>query len=382
MKKVFILALITLSIYSCSNNKAQLAGEFAGKPNTTILLESVGTDGGSIVDSVKTNAAGRFNLRIALKEGQATLYTLRCDEQTVPLIVNAGEKIEVNSVPGLIDGYTVKGSEESALVKEIKNIMGFGVARLDSLRTLYNQTSSKSVLQHISKEFSKEYYAIKRQQIEFIVKNAGSLAAIYALNQRLPGDESLFNGHNDIVYYRLVADSVEQNYPSSPYLATLKAQIARYDQQAELLGKLDKALEEEPAAFPDLSVPDMYGKEQKLSALKGKVFLLDFWSVADQNATFHNAELKKVYEEYKEKGFEIYQVSVDTSKPVWVEIVQRHKLPWITVCDFQGAASQAVLLYGVQSVPQNFLFDAEGNIVARNIFGDKLSAKVGELLEK
>jgi peroxiredoxin len=110
--------------------------------------------------------------------------------------------------------------------------------------------------------------------------------------------------------------------------------------------------------------------------------LLDFWSVADQNATFHNAELKKVYEEYKEKGFEIYQVSVDTSKPVWVEIVQRHKLPWITVCDFQGAASQAVLLYGVRSVPQNFLFDAEGNIVARNIFGDKLGAKVGELLKK
>ena len=111
MKKVLIIAIAALGIYGCSNNKAQLGGEFAGKPNTTILLESVGTDGGSIVDSVKTNAAGRFNLRIALKDGEATLYTLRCDEQTVPLIVNAGEKIEVNSVPGLIDGYTVKGSE-------------------------------------------------------------------------------------------------------------------------------------------------------------------------------------------------------------------------------------------------------------------------------
>lgn len=382
MKKVLILAIAALGIYGCSNNKAHLGGEFAGNPNTTVYLENVGTEGTSVVDSVKTNAAGRFNLRIALKNGEATLYTLRCGEQSVPLIVNAGEKVVVNSVAGLIDGYTVKGSEESALVKEIKNIMGFGVAKLDSLRTLYNQTTSTSVLQHINKEFSQEYYAIKRQQIEFIVKNAGSLAAIYALNQRLPGDGSLFNGHNDIIYYRLVADSVEQNYPSSPYLASLKAQIAQYDQQAELQSKLDKALEEDPVAFPNISVPDMYGKEQELSTLNGKVFLLDFWSVADRNATFHNAELKKVYEKYNEKGFEIYQVSVDTSKPVWVEIVQRHKLPWITVCDFQGAASQAVLTYGVKSVPQNFLFDAEGNIVARNIFGDKLSAKVGELLKK
>ncbi|MBR3930973.1 MAG: homoserine O-succinyltransferase, partial [Tidjanibacter sp.] len=93
-------------------------------------------------------------------------------------------------------------------------------------------------------------------------------------------------------------------------------------------------------------------------------------------------ELKKVYEKHNPAGFEIYQVSVDTSKPVWVEVVQRQRLPWITVCDFQGAASNAVKLYGVRSVPQNFLFDAEGNIVARNIFGDKLAAKVAELMKK
>lgn len=382
MKKFLIIALAALGIYGCSNNKAQLGGEFSGKPNTTIYLESIGATGVSIADSVKTNSAGRFNLSVALKDGEATLYTLRCGEQAIPLIVSAGEKITINAVPGLIDGYTVSGSEESALVKEVKNLMGFGVARLDSLRTLYNQTSSKSVQKHISKEFSTEYYAIKRQQIEFIVKNAGSLAAIYALNQRIPGDESLFNGHNDIIYYRLVAESVEQHYPNSPYLATLKADIARYDQQTELLHKIDKALEEEPAAYPELALPDMYGKEQRLSELKGKVFLLDFWSIADQNSTFHNAELKKVYEEYHSKGFEIYQVSVDTSKPVWVEVVQRHKLPWITVCDFQGAGSTAVRIYGVQSVPQNFLFDAEGNIVARNIFGNKLATMVGELLKK
>lgn len=380
-KQLIIVVAMVVGMIACTNSKATISGEFAGNPNTTVYLESVGVSGSAVVDSVQTNGNGRFNIALRLQDSEAALYNLRCGQSVVPLIVGAGEKVEVAAVPSIIDGYTVRGSQESALVKEIKNIMALGAAKLDSMRTIYSQTTSKSVQQHISKEFAKEYYAIKRAQIEFIVKNAGSLAAIYALNQRLPGDESLFNGHNDIVYYRLVADSVEQHYPTSPYLAGLKTSIAEYDRQVELLDKIDSALEEEPAAYPDVAMNDMYGTEHKLSDLEGKVFLLDFWSLADQNAAFHNAELKQLYEKYHAAGFEIYQVSVDTSKPAWVEVVQRQKLPWVSVCDFKGAASMAVQLYGVSSVPQNFLFNAEGDLVSRNIFGDKLDKELAKLLK-
>ncbi len=382
MKKSFAILFALVALCGCNGNKVLLKGEFAACPNQTVVLESVAANGAIVTDSVTTNANGGFKMRVLQQDGEPTFYNLRCAGRNIPLILSSGESVVVNSVPGLIDGYTVEGSKESELVREVKNIMGFGVARLDSLTTLYNQTSNKNQQQIINREFSREYLNIKRQQIEFIVKNSGSLAAIYALNQRIPGDQSLFGGEKDVIYFRLVAEEVEKNYPTSPYLAGLKSVIADYDNRVAFADKIETALAAEPANFPEIEVADMYGKKQSLTAVqKDKVLLLDFWSIADQNASFRNAELKELYAKYHNNGFEIYQVSVDTSKPAWIEIVQMQKLPWISVCDFKGANSQAVQLFGITSIPQNFLFDREGNIVARNVYGEELKQELKKLLK-
>lgn len=383
IRKSFAIAILALAaLWGCNNNKATLEGEFAACPNQTVVLESMAANGAIVTDSVKTNAGGGFKMRVELQDGEPTFFNLRCAERSIPLIIASGERVVVNSVPGLIDGYTVEGSKESALVREVKNIMGFGVARLDSLTSVYNQTSVKNLQQTINKEFAREYYNIKRSQIEFIVKNAGSLAAIYALNQRIPGDQVLFGGEKDIVYFRLVAEEVEKNYPTSPYLAGLKATINHYDNQVAFADKIEEALAADHANFPEIEVPNMYGKKQSLTEIqKGKVLLLDFWSIADENGSFRNAELKELYAKYHDKGFEIYQVSVDTIKPAWVEVVQKQKLPWVSVCDFKGAGSLAVQLFGITGVPQNFLFDREGNIVARNAYGDDLAKELKRLIK-
>ena len=382
MKKIFVLTLSLAALCGCNKTNATIEGEFAACPNEVVVLERIAANGNIVADSVATNNLGAFKIKTELPNGEATFYNLRCADRSIPLIVAKGEKVVVNSVPGLIDGYTVSGSEESALVKEAKNIMGFGVARLDSMTTLYNQTKSKNTQQLINKEYVQEYYNIKREQIGFIVKNAGSLAAIYALNQRIPGDQTLFGSNNDIVYFRLVAEEVAKNYPNSPYLAGLQATIAQYDQQMELMDKINQALAQEPANFPEIEMADMYGKKHSLTATQeGKVLLLDFWSVSDATAALRNAEFKELYEKYHDKGFEIYQVSVNTSKPSWVETVQNQKLPWISVCDFKGASSTAVQLYGIDRVPQNYLFDKSGNIVAVNAYGDNLKNELAKLMK-
>lgn len=382
MKKISIFALSLIALCGCNNNQVTVEGEFAACPNETVILERVSEGGGIVADSVATSNLGAFKIKVSLPEGEPTFYNLRCGERNIPLILASGEKVEVKSIPCLIDGYTIRGSKESELVKEVKNIMGFGVAKLDSMTTLYNQTKNKKTQELINKDYTAEYYNIKREQIGFIVKNAGSLAAIYALNQRIPGDDVLFGSNNDIIYFRLVAEEVAKNYPTSPYLVGLQATIDQYDQQVALADKINKALSEAPANFPEVELPDMYGKKQSLTAAQqGKVLLLDFWSLGDQNATFRNAELKEIYAQYKDKGFEIYQVSVDTSKPAWVEGVQTQKLPWISVCDFKGANSIAVQLYGVVSIPQNFLLDREGNIVAMNAYGDDLKKELARLMK-
>lgn len=382
MKKILVMIAAASLMWACGADKGvTIEGEFAACGNKTVNLESETNNGVEVVASVVTDEKGGFSMDLELPNGEPTLYTLRCEGRFVPLIVAEGERVEVSSLPGLIDGYTVSGSKESMLVREVKNILGFGRAKLDSLATLHTQTTAKKLQEAIAVEYTKEFHNIKRKQIEFIVKNSGSLAAIYALYQRLPGDEVLFDAEKDIVYYRMVAEAVEENYPTSPYLATLKAEIEAYEVHMTLNRKIEEAMQT-PASFPEIALPDIYGKPRSLTEVqKGKVVLLDFWSITDGNAPFRHADYKTLYERYHDRGFEIYQVSVDTYRPDWVDVVQTQKLPWISVCDFLGSDSPAVVLYGVTNLPCSYLFDREGNIVAINAYGNNLAKELKNLFK-
>ena len=224
--------------------------------------------------------------------------------------------------------------------------------------------------------YRNEYVRIKQEQLRFIVEHKDRMAAVYALYQRIPGEQNLFNGEGDVVYYKTVADAVEERYPDSPYVPALRSEIARWDARINIAQQIVEM------RYPDIEMPDMYGHKKRLSSLEGKVILLDFWSAELGNSNALNAELKRIYEEYADKGFEIFQVSVDTSKPVWVSAVQEQALPWISVCDFKGNASQAVGSYNLQKVPSNFLFDREGNIVGKDLYGDTLEKELQRLTAK
>ena len=126
---------------------------------------------------------------------------------------------------------------------------------------------------------------------------------------------------------------------------------------------------------------DIYGKKIRLSSLLGKVVLLDFWSAELGNSNALNAELKEIYDTYRnaDTPFEVYQVAIDTSKPLWITAVQEQQLPWISVSDLRGRASTSLGLYNVRKLPANFLIDKEGTLVARDIYGKTLDAKLRQL---
>ena len=114
---------------------------------------------------------------------------------------------------------------------------------------------------------------------------------------------------------------------------------------------------------------------------EGKVVLLDFWSAELGNSNALNAELKEIYDTYRnaDTPFEVYQVAIDTSKPLWITAVQEQQLPWISVSDLRGRASTSLGLYNVRKLPANFLIDKEGTLVARDIYGKTLDAKLRQL---
>ena len=228
---------------------------------------------------------------------------------------------------------------------------------------------------NLASEYTAEYYRIRREQLRFIIENKSSLAAVYALYQRLPGDAYLFNGDSDVVYYRTVAEALEQSYPDSPYLQTLLAEITRMEARQSLSSRITES------GYPDLELMDIYGKKIRLSSLAGKVILLDFWSAELGSSNTLNADLKEIYRKYADApvGFEVYQVAIDTSKAIWITAVQEQQLPWVSVSDLRGRGSAALGLYNVQKLPTNFLIDRNGTIVARDIYGEKLERELDEL---
>lgn len=378
MKKYLFLALAGLC--SCQAASVRIDGRFAGVEREKIYLERVTPQTNVTVDSVATDAKGNFRFCLRLDDGQAALYNLRYEDQFIPLMLSQGQRVKVKSLLNISRNYTVEGSEESALIRELNTILRDGALRLDSLS---NQFTEKCVTpqrrREIGRRYADEYYRIKREQLNFIVSNSTRLAAIYALYQRLPNDRVLFFGDSDIIYMRLVADSVSRYYPDSPYLAALKKEIAGIESRVAIQARIADSMKH-ARPFPDLAMPDMFGNVHRLSAFSGKVVLIDFWSAATQACAIANEELKGLYKRYAQQGFEVYQVSLDESKYVWAKAVQEQQLPWISVCDFQGRRSPAATYYNIQKLPSNYLLGRDGEIIARDLYGKQLEETVQRLL--
>lgn len=373
MKRIFILIAAAVAAVACNSGNIKLDGRLIGCDTTMVYVESLSASFGSkIIDSVRTDERGKFSLKFNAENDQIALYNLNCNGQRIPLLLAKGDAVTVNSVGSIARNYEVRGSEESALLKKVTFLMQDGAARLDSLSSCFAGVTDEGARQQLLKDYTQEYYRIKRGQIQFIVENSSSMAALYALYQRLPNDDVLFNGASDVVYYRMVADSVEARYPASPYLNLVRRDIATMDLVGEAITS--------ELNYPDLNISDMYGNKVRLSSLHGKVILVDFWSAMAGNSNQLNAELKELYAKYAERGFEIYQVGIESSKAVWVSAVQEQKLPWISVSDLQGTASTAVKMYNVQNVPTNFLIDREGNIVGKDLYGAELEKHVAALI--
>lgn len=377
---IVVLALLASAVVSCDKNSAKVSGNLAGVGSRSVLLEQVTSDGVLKIDSTETNRNGFFKLSVKLPESGTTLYNIRIGSDKIPLFISAGEKIKITSTYGLPGRYDIEGSRESALVKELNDILSGGSRRLDSLAAkLSGCTSVCPKRAGYINAYLKEYGNLKREQIKFIITNSGSLASLYALYQRLPNDQTLFSGKNDIIYYRLVADSVSKYYPGSPYLAALMAEIDSVDSQTEMSRILSEKMEN-LSSYPDIALPDLSGRVRNLSDSEGKVILLDFWSAASKDSPLNNAELKELYSEFSSKGFEIYQVCLDTSKPLWMNAVQSQSLPWISVCDFKGMDGIAPKVYNVQSVSTNYLINRKGEIIGKNLTPVGLRARMVGLI--
>jgi len=199
---------------------------------------------------------------------------------------------------------------------------------------------------------------------EFIKQHPKSLVSAYALYRNFS--------------YRLSAEEITANIQlldkslwNTPYVKVLEDLIKTLETVE--IGK----------QAPDFTSTDPQGNSVSLSQSYGKSYILvDFWAAWCVPCRNENPNVVAAYQKYKDNGFTVFGVSLDHNKEAWIEAIEKDELTWPHVSDLKYWNSDAAELYGVRAIPANFLLDAEGTIVAKNLRDEDLHAKLKELYGK
>jgi len=131
---------------------------------------------------------------------------------------------------------------------------------------------------------------------------------------------------------------------------------------------------------PDFTLNTPEGTPLSLSSLRGKIVLVDFWASWCVPCRKENPNVVMVYNQFKDKGFDILGVSLDREKGAWEKAIADDKLTWHHVSDLKYWQSEAAVKYGIQSIPSTLLLDKDGKIIAKNLRGEELAKKLAQLL--
>jgi peroxiredoxin len=393
MRRLIVASIATTVLMSCgessSEKKFLVSGVISNSTAKMIYLEKIpaATMQPMISDSAEIGKDGKFSLKA--DAGESVVYNLRLDQNRYPVasVINDAEKVKLNIQLSkenneFAEKYEVEGSPASQQMKDFMYAFNndlqkiFGIARqVDSLK---NMGAMDSLLFPLMAEQKTLAGSIKSYSETALSKAADPALIMFELgyyqstaNGAGFGLEPFSNEQVNEIINRTAA-----KFPSHQAVAAIKATLDKQMNKSVATSWVGKEA-------PDFSMPDVNGKEVKLSSFRGKYVLVDFWASWCGPCRSENPNLVNAFNQFKNKNFTVLGVSLDRpgQKDKWLQAINDDKLAWTNISDLQSWNSPVVSLYGFDGIPFNVLLDPQGKVIAESLRGPGLEGKLEEVLK-
>lgn len=370
LKKKFILIFISVMFTAVSwAQKSQepvtINGTIADKgAYKQIYLDTLNGQNPWIFVSSAIDDNGNFTLIAPITT--TDIFRLRLDDKNyMMLILSPGEKISLKTLTSKLGGdAAIEGSFHTQLLYSAMKNSQMYESRKAKLNQQYNEIQSSpkrdSLAAVIISQFRANDSLQKTDLKTQMEKHPASLAWIFFQDK--------LDMTNDFDVIDKIDAASFKAYPENPF-------VKQYHQQVEVERKTAIG-----ALAPEIELTDRDGKIRKLSSLKGKVVLIDFWASWCGPCRKENPNVVNIYGKYHDKGFDVYSVSLDKDRDSWLAAITKDNLIWPNhVSDLKYWKSAGAAAYGVTSIPFTVLIDKKGKIIAKKLRGEELENKVKEL---
>lgn len=385
MKKIILSLLAVATIVSCNkvgNNEFEIEGNASGfKDGRNVYLKMQDTVTNSLVnlDTVKIEN-GKFIFKGAVTEPSLHFIAIDSTENQIPFILEEGNitvAVNKDTIFKSIVGGTYSNDQLVAYSKETekiqKKVQKFQEVNREKLQQA--QISADTVTMNaLMKEYKTFQDQFKDVSLKHVEDHPKSYISLFFIKQFL-NDPSFDMARATKMYENLdpLLKNTKEGKSIKKSLDGLKT--------TEKKSNVSSSSVEIGTMAPDFSAPNTDGKETSLKSALGKLTLIDFWASWCGPCRKENPNVVALYKDFHAKGLNIIGVSLDEKADKWKEAIAKDQLTWTQISNLKGWEDPIAKRYFVDGIPATFLLDEKGIIIARDLRGAELRAKVASILK-
>lgn len=380
MRKLTSVILLLVLFSSCNmaggSDKYSIQGTVKNHAAKSVILEKLGLQKITVVDSSTVDDKGFFKMEGVSESG---FYRLKLDAQTFFLFLLEPAKYQVEIDPKSAELIKISGSKQNDEFQKAYQQLNTAQRDMQGWQMAYQVYSQQHAGADTMMYVQQQLQGLAAKFESMITDSSkAAKSPLVALFYVTNGPLDRFPKENLAIVERL-----EKELPKSSYTTEFRDIYNKYLEQEKLAASAPKPQDVSVGSMaPEIDLPTPEGKNIKLSSLKGKVVLLDFWASWCGPCRVEMPNVVAAYNKYKDKGFTVYSVSLDKDAAAWKKSIGSLGMTWENqVSDLKFWQSAAAATYGVQGIPAAFLLDREGKIVATNLRGAELDRKISELIK-